>query len=165
MARVETLTPRARLLLVAGLLVTLAGLFVLAGTIEPDPRDNSYPNTDEIAENPNSLLGERVVVGGTVTAHDPVQIRFTGGVDRELTVTVTNVDDPPPVGHELQAFGTLTDPTTVEAETALARAPWETWYMYVVSFVGGLWVLGRLVAHWRPDSAALSVVPRRDRDG
>lgn len=146
-------------------MVVLAGLFVWAGTVEPKPADNSYPGSEEIAENPTAHLGEYVLVGGTVTGYDPLTIEAEYGVDGTLTLEIGNVENPPPVGHTLQVFGPLTDPGTVHAENTVTRAPWEATYMYVVSFLGGLWVLARLLGQWRPDRDSLSVVPRGDRNG
>ena len=60
-------------------------------------------------------------------------------------------------------LGTLTGPNVVHAENMVSRAPWEATYMYVVSFIGGLWVLIRLLQHWRVDPDTYSVVLRDDR--
>ncbi len=162
MIDVETLRPPHRAALVVVLVVLLAGTFVWYGTVDPDPATNSYPGSDEIAQNPDANLGEQVSVGGTVVAHDPLRIEVSYGLDGTMTLEVAGVDDPPPIGHDLNVFGMLTEPTVVHAENTVSRAPWEATYMYVVSFIGGLWVLGRLLRHWRFEADTYSVVPRGD---
>lgn len=166
MASIERLNPTHRFVLVVALLCVLFGLFVWSGTVEPDPGANHYPDGEYIAEDPEAYLGERVSVSGTVVSHDPLRIEEEYGVDATLTLEIRDVDDPPPVGHHLSVFGTLdeADPGVVHAETTVTQAPWEAIYMYVVSFLGGLWVLWRLLTHWRVDRNALAIVPRGDSD-
>ena len=144
------------------LVLLLAGTFVWYGTVGPDPANNNYPDNDEIAQNPDAYLGEHVSVGGTVVAHDPLRIEVGYGLEGTMTLEITGVDDLPPIGHDLNVFGTLTEPTVVHAENTVSRAPWEATYMYVISFIGGAWVLGRLLRHWRIDPDTYSVVPRGD---
>ena len=144
------------------LVLLLAGTFVWYGTVDPDPATNNYPDNDEIAQNPDAYLGEHVSVGGTVVAHDPLRIEVGYGLEGTMTLEITGVDDLPPIGHDLNVFGTLTEPTVVHAENTVSRAPWEATYMYVISFIGGAWVLGRLLRHWRIDPDTYSVVPRGD---
>jgi len=162
MIDVERLRPPHRAALVVVLVLLLAGTFVWYGTVDPDSADNNYPDNKDVGPNPDAYLGEHVSVGGTVVAHDPLRIEVGYGLDGTMTLEITGVDDPPPIGHDLNVFGTLTEPTVVHAENTASRAPWEATYMYVVSFIGGLWVLGRLLRHWRIDADTYSVVPRGD---
>ena len=162
MRSIETLRPSLRAGLIVLLTLLLSGSFVWYGTVDPDPANNNYPGSDEIAQDPNAYLGEHVSVGGTVVAHDPLRIEIGYGLDGTMILQITGVDDPPPVGHTLNVFGTLTEPNVVHAKNTVSRAPWEATYMYIVSFIGGLWVLGRLLQHWRIDADTYSVVPRGD---
>lgn len=153
-----------RVLAVVLLAAALAGVLVGAGAIEPDPATNTFPDEEDVASSPGDHIGQRVSVGGTVVETDPVVVRVTYGLGEYARVTVVNVEEPVAEGDSVSAFGTLTDERTVDAERTLVRAPWETWYMYGVSFLGGLWVLGRLGRHWRVDRELLALVPRGERD-
>ena len=164
MRSIETLQPSLRAGLVVLFALLLAGSFVWYGTVDPDPADNSYPGSDEIGQNPDAYLGDHVSIDGTVVSHDPLQVETSYGLDSTTTLEITGVDDPPPIGHTLNLFGTLTEPTVIHAENTISRAPWEATYLYIVSFLGGLWVLGRLVQHWRVDRTTRSVIPRGNRD-
>jgi len=160
---IETLRPPFRAGLIVLFTLLLIGSFVWYGTVDPDPADNSYPGSDEIGQNPDAYLGDHVSIGGTVVSHDPLQVETSYSLDNTITIEITGVDDPPPIGHTLNVFGTLTESTVIHAETTISRVPWEATNMYIVSFLGGLWVLGRLVQHWRVDRNTRSVVPRGNR--
>jgi hypothetical protein len=49
---------------------------------------------------------------------------------------------------------------TIAAINTTARQPWESQYMYLVSFLAGLWTLGRFIRHWRLNTESLSFTPR-----
>jgi hypothetical protein len=66
-------------------------------------------------------------------------------------VTVTGVAHPVAEGDTLRLFGTLIDPETVRVTRSFAVPPSGATYTYSVSFLAGLWVLGRLLSHWRLD--------------
>lgn len=160
-----SLSPGSRVLAVALLAVVLAGVLVGAGTIGPDPATNTFPDGADVASDPAAHVSQQVAVGGTVVETDPVVIRVRYGFDEFTHLTLVNVEDPVSEGDSISVFGTLTDEGTIEAERTLVRTPWESWYMYVVSFVGGLLVLGRLVRHWRVDRERVALVPRGEGDG
>lgn len=147
------------------LAAALGGLLVWGGTVAPDPAANNYPNHDDVGANPAAFVGERVVIGGTVVGTDPVVVRATYGVGGTVDVTLANADAEVAEGDHVAAFGTLADETTLDTERLLVRAPWETYYMYTVSFLGGVWVLGRIGRHWGLDRDRLAFVPRSERDG
>lgn len=154
---------RFRLLAIFALLVCLAGMFVWAGTLTYDTSMNNYPSNSDVAPDPEAYVGQQVSLRGTVVATDPIVIEIDH--PEATQITLKNVDKQVSEGDQISAFGTLTDPETLTVENALVRAPWEAWYMYAVSFLGGLWVLGRLVTQWRPDRDHLAFRPRGDRDG
>lgn len=163
----EPFEQRDRLAAVALLLCCIAGLLVWYGMLPAyNLATNDYPDEDSVGPDPEAYVGDRVVLEGEVVATDPVVIdaghpqgsrRFTltdaGG-------TLRNTEGSIDVGDRVRAFGTLTDTTTLAVDRSIARAPWEAQYMYLVSFLGGCWVLGRFVRGWRFDRARLAFVPR-----
>lgn len=152
--------PWRRLLGMTVLLVALCGLLVWGGTVTPTSSERGYPSEEEVGPDPGAYVGEHVTMGGTVVATDPVAIEVEYGTGETMAVTVVGVDGAVASGDVLTVFGTLTDESTVEADRAIVRGPWELWYMYGVSLVGGLWVLGRVHRRWRFDTDRLAFVPR-----
>lgn len=160
-------TIRGRLAAAVLLVGVLVGLFLWAGTITPAADDRGFPDDDEVGPTPEAYVGERVSLSGTVVATDPVVVEVEYGVDGTRTVTVTGVGATVDRGDSLRAFGTLTDDSTLSADRTVVREPWELRYMYGVSFLAGLWVLGRTLRRWRVDVDRLAFVPRtptEDRD-
>lgn len=142
------------------LLAVLGGLFVAAGADQPRPEVGDYPGDDEVGPNPNSYVGQQVSLGGSVVATEPLVVAVEYGTGETVHVTMTGIDRPVSTGDDVTAFGTLTEPRTLAVERAIVREPWELWYMYLVSFVGGAWVLTRTLRRWRVDLDSLAVVPR-----
>lgn len=157
--------PPSRLLGLAALLCVLFGLLVGAGTLTPDPTMNHYPDRHDLGGNYDAYLGERVEVSGTVVAIDPVVIERRYDVDGVLTLTVENVDEPVEPGQELRVFGTAQAGRTVDAHETVVVSRWETYYAWAISFIAGVWVLGRFLRGWRFDRSTLGFEPREARDG
>ncbi|AGB38791.1 hypothetical protein [Natronococcus occultus] len=156
-------------LLTLGLLVgVLCGLFVWYGTVTYNPALNDYPTEDDIAPTPESYVGDRVTLGGEVVATEPV-VAALDTADGPWRVTLADADaaivrgDEPAVGERISAHGTLTDANTLATDRAYTREPWEWPYMYAISLVGAVWVLGRAVTGWRFDPDQRMVVPREHR--
>jgi len=145
------------------LLLALAGLLVLGGTVAPDPSANHFPDEDEVAPAPEAYAGERVTVGGTVVETDPAVVRVTGG-GAAAEITLRNADESVDPGDSVTASGTLRDGRTLAVDGMFVREPWELRYMYVVSFLGGLWVLARLARQWRFDRSRAAFAPRPRSD-
>jgi hypothetical protein len=57
-------------------------------------------------------------------------------------------------------YGTLEADNTIAVINTTVRQPWEYQYMYLVSFLAGLWTLGRFIRHWSLDRETLSFTPR-----
>ena len=156
-------------LLALGLLVgALCGLFVWYGTVTYNPALNDYPTEDDIAPTPESYVDDRVTLGGEVVATDPV-VAELDTEDGTWLVTLEGADgalvrdgELAP-GKEIRAHGTLTDANTLATDRAYTREPWEWTYMYAISIVGAVWMLGRAVTGWRIDPDQLTVVPREQR--
>lgn len=147
------------------LLVALGGMLVYGGTISPDAGERHYPGNEEVAPTPGAYTGERVTVGGTAVGTDPLRLEVVSDTGETVTLTVRGTDADVAGGDHVSVFGTLQDDATVDAERVIVRAPWELRYMYVVSFVAGLWVLGRTLRHWRLDAGRLAFVPRDGSSG
>jgi hypothetical protein len=154
--------PWARALAVVVLLATLGGLFVAAGTQTPNPELNDHPGGDEVGPDPDAYVGQEVSLNGRVVRSDPLRVEVEYGTGETFRVTVTGVDPAVADGDVLNTFGTLEDEGTLAADRVIVREPWEMWYMYLVSFAGGLWVLTRTVRRWRVDRQRLAVVPREE---
>lgn len=157
-------TRRRRLVALGVLVCALGGLAVFAGTMEPDPSDNHYPDGIELAADFVAYHGESVEVSGTVVGTDPVVIEVETGIDRPLALTVLNVEEAVAVGQELRVFGTARPDETLVAHETVVVSPWETYYAWAVSLVAGLWVLGRFLRGWRFERSTLSFAPPEDRD-
>ena len=151
---------RARAAAFCALLLALAGLLVLGGTVTPDPSANRFPGEDEVVPTPDAYVGERATLSGTVVETDPTVIRVTGG-DAAVDLTLRDADASPDPGDSVTAFGTLRGDRTFDVEGMFVREPWELRYMFAASFLGGLWVLAR---QWRFDRAELAFVPRARSD-
>lgn len=147
------------------LLAVLGGLLVASGTDAPNPAANDYPSEEDVGPDPGAYVGQQVTVSGRVVDTDPLRVAAEYGTGGTYTVTVTDVDRSPAEGDYLSAFGTLEDGSTLSAERVIVREHWELWYMYLVSFVAGLWVLTRTVRRWRFDADELAFVPREEPIG
>jgi hypothetical protein len=152
-------TPSSRLLAILVLFALLFGLFVLSGASEPDPDQHAYPDGDHLALEYDTYVGEHADVSGGVVSTDPVVIE-TGPPGEGIALTVEGVDEPVEEGQALRAFGEVQEGQVLAAEETLVREPWELAYMYVVSFLAGLWVLVRLLRGWRIEWSDLGLEPR-----
>jgi hypothetical protein len=157
-------TRRARLGTVVVLVGLLIGLCVWFGTLGPAPNAGRYPTAENIVHDQQSYQDTRVVVSGTVVETDPVVIEaqyetvVNGQFVSDTTrFTIMGTTESIRSGHELQVFGTLTDAHVVHAANTVAIPPQRFLYMYLISFLAGLWVLGRLVQTWSFDGRTLSI--------
>ncbi|WP_247730637.1 hypothetical protein [Halovivax limisalsi] len=155
-----------RLLTISILLIALGGLFVGSGMLSPGSAANSFPSEEQVGQQPTDYIGQQVFLKGDVVETDPIVIEVKHDAG-STTISVRGATDALQPGSgsidrgdEVSAFGTLTGPSTLVAERTLTREPWEAWYMYAVSFFGGLWVLGRFVTQFRFDRETLAFVPR-----
>jgi len=151
--------PRHRLLALIVLIAVLVGLLVLAGTVDPDPRENRYPGGSDLVTNYETHVGHQASVSGTVVSTDPVIIEISKGVET-AHLNVENYDRPVTEGKTLGVFGTVQPEATITAQRGYTREPWEEYYMYLVSFLAGLWVLARIVTGWRLDTDTWTITPK-----
>jgi hypothetical protein len=155
---------RIRLLAFVMLAAALFATLLWAGTLSPNPAMNTYPDEDQVAQNPDPYVGHPVSLAGTVVSTEPLIIETVPDTGDPFRVSLQNLDQPVAVGDEISAFGTLDDSETLTVKRATVRSPWEFTYMYIISFLGGLLVLGRLTIQLRFDSDSLAFRPRGGDD-
>jgi hypothetical protein len=141
------------------LLVVLGVLLIGTGTITPDPAMNNYPDEDDIGGDYNAYYGSQVILWGTVVETDPVIVEVDPDTTPASRVTFEGVDSSVSRGDEISSFGTLNDGPTLDVERSITRETWERYYMYLISFIGGLWVFGRLLQYWRIDTDDFAFMP------
>ncbi|ELY37823.1 hypothetical protein [Natronorubrum tibetense] len=147
------------------LVALLTGSLVLAGTTTGDPLEGAYPDESDVTPTPEEYVGEQVILGGFVVDTDPVVIATrASGYGQFVLVDVNtatgNIDAPLEIGDRVNTFGTLEDDSALVVERAITREGSEAQYMYLVSALGGLWVVWRFINHWRFDRSALAFRPR-----
>lgn len=161
---------RGRILAGVVLVGLLAACSVWAGATTGDLTESRYPDETDVTSEPAAYVGDRVALGGYVVDTDPVVIATRASGYGRFTLVDANArlrtdDAPLERGDRVTAFGTLEDDSTLAVERALTRDPSETRYMFVASALGGLWVVGRFVRHWRVDRTGLAIVPRERSPG
>lgn len=155
-------TPGQRVIAVLCCLLALGGLLVAHGAVGYDPDRNTYPGNEEVGTSYTEYVGDRVVLAGTVVETDPVVLEGSAGVDDEFQVTLLGFKEDVSTGDDVWLAGTVEPEDAVAVESAIVREPWEIQYMYVVSLIGGLWVLGRFLRGWRFDLKQVAFVPRSE---
>lgn len=158
---------RGRLGGVILLLAVLAGLclgFAAQTTVQTQA---PLPDADHLGYDAGRYVGEPVEVSGVVINTDPVVIgsEYNYYADGErhggfFTLTVRNLGRPVAEGELIQVYGVLESESAMTAENVVVVPARNFLYMYLVSFVAGLWVLGRLLAHWRLDLASFAITKR-----
>lgn len=138
----------------------LCGLFVLAGTVEPEPSNNDYPGSTAIHETPEQYIGERVTVRGRVTEIDPLTIERQVTPDQGLTFVVEDSEIAVDTGDKVAVYGILSESGRITAINTVHHNRSNMKYMYLVSFVAGLWVLGRICNHWTLETDEWALVSR-----
>ncbi|MFU8868466.1 hypothetical protein [Natronococcus sp.] len=154
-----------RLLAIGLVVVALAGLIVWAGASPAEPMESDLPDETEVPNDRAGHVGEAVILGGEVVETDPVVIATRASGYGQFTVieadaAVQNTDEPLEVGDQVTASGTLEDEDTLAAERATVQEPGDTQYMMLISLLGGLVVVGRVLRDWRFDLERLAFVPR-----
>jgi hypothetical protein len=148
-----------RIGLVVFLLGVLVGLFIWVGTLEPDPTDNNYPDESDIHNNPELYLGEQVSVSGTIVNTEPLTTSHQIYPNNTITFTIENADIDADIGDRLSVYGTLHERNKIQATGTVHAEQGKMQDMYIVSFLAGLWVLGRLLNWWTVDTQACEVAP------
>lgn len=149
-----------RVALAAVLLAALFGLCVAEATTAADR--SPYPTGEQIVTDYESVVGERAIVGGTVTATGSTpSLRTTHG-SAAATIDVQDIDGELEIGSIVQVLGRLEPGHVVTSEQIVVVSPSagaET-YKWAVSglAVGGFLLL--FFRYWRVDLWALTVEVR-----
>ena len=150
-----------RLLTVFLLVALLTGLLLWAGTLDPAADRNVYPDENEFGADYNAYVGSQIETDGTVHTTDPLVIDVRPDGQPAIELTLVNMDPRTlRVGDEISVFGTLKPNGIVDVTNPTVRNPWEYYYMYFVSFLAGLWTLGRFLRDWTLNTERLSFIPR-----
>ncbi|MFC7231868.1 hypothetical protein ACFQMM_11460 [Saliphagus sp. GCM10025308] len=147
------------------LLALLVGCLLVAGTTSDELLESESPDQMDVRQDRAAYVGEQVVIGGFVVETDPVVVATLASGHGRFTLVdvddrVLDADEPLEVNDRVNAFGRLEDESTLVVERAVTRKSSDNGYLYSVSVVGGLWIVGRLVRQWRFDPAAIAFVPR-----
>lgn len=159
-----------RLTRAVALFVLLAGLvggFVWYGTLSPNPTEGRYPHMASDDHHPEEYIDTQIVVNGQVIQIDPLVVKADYTTVRKgefehgtAEFTVTNVSTTPTVGDHLQVYGVLETFQMIRAYNVVVVPARNIIVMYLLSFIAGLWTLGRLVRQWRLDWSRVAVVRR-----
>jgi hypothetical protein len=152
-------TGKGRLLVIVLLLAVQAALVPMYATQPVNPDAGVFATGERFTENPDEYVGTRVVAEGRVlqTAPTVIRVETSQGVHR-LTVVDSSLS--PTDGDKLRVYGVLAQPNMVRSIHAFVVPQSGLWYTWGVSFLAGLWVLARLIRHWRLDSTRLCFSPR-----
>lgn len=153
-------TANGRLLAILLLLTGLAVLCPLYAQQPMNPELGVYPEDDEFVETPDRYIGDAVVTAGTVQQISPlvIEVETPQGI-REITIVESALR--PDIGDTVRVVGTLTATQTVRSLDGFAVPQTGRWYAWGISFLAGMWVLTRLIQHWRVEWAQLRF-ERRD---
>jgi len=134
-----------------GLRAVPVGLAIWYGSLAPAPAHGAYATSDDVVTGYERYVGDRVEIGGQVVSMDPVTIAVTNG-DERRELRVTGATGTVRRGERIRVFGILESDGTVHATDAFTVRRGGLVYTRVVSLLAGLWVLWRLLAHWRLDT-------------
>ncbi|WP_416840388.1 hypothetical protein [Haloferax sp. DFSO52] len=153
-------TPVRRLVAILVLLGCLLGLMIWFGSLAPDPAVGAYPSTTELGIEYDVWVGEQASLTGTVIETDPLTIVAEYGSGEQVRLKVTGAAIDAQQGDTLAVYGVVEPNHTIRALNAYTIPASNYLYMYVVSFLAGVWVLGRLIRTWRIDWGSWSLEPR-----
>ncbi|KAB1187485.1 MULTISPECIES: hypothetical protein [Haloferax] len=149
-----------RLVGILVLLGCLFGLLVWYGSLAPNPSVGAYPDSEDLGPEYDAWVGEQTSLTGTVVETDPLTIVSEYGTGELLRLQVTDADVDAQQGETLALYGVVEPDNTIRALNAYTVPSTNYVYMYGVSFLAGLWVLGRLARDWRLDWKTWSLEPR-----
>ena len=146
---------RLRVIRIAVTSALLCLLLVYAGAVGPAPGLGVPPGQDELVDDYDAYVGDRVLVDGTVVDANPVTLRVEATGGEVLVLRVSGVDRNVAVGDHLAVYGVARAGGAIDAVSIGHTPAWRYVFTRVVSAVAALWVLGRGLRHWRFDRSAL----------
>lgn len=149
-----------RIAVVTLLLGILFGLMVWFGTLPPSPERGAYPTAEDLGTDYDRYVGERVAVSGIVVETSPVIIASKYAPGETLRLTITDLSVDVMKGNQLRVYGVARPDHTIRATNAVVNPKVGQWYTWSVSFLAGLWVLGRIIRYWRFNRTAWTLEPR-----
>lgn len=155
---------RASLILI--LLIGLCSLLVWGGIERPpDPELGTYPDTERIAQQPDEYQNEQVSFAAQVVSTEPMMVRAEYGTEtgiKSIRLEIVDVRTAATKGETVQIFGILTESQTVQATNIVVYSQSGRLYARVISFVAGLWVLIRIIGHWKIDIKSGAFLPQSE---
>lgn len=152
-------TRAARVATLAILTAALLWLCARFATLPPDTGAGNFPNAGNLLSDYDALVGREVLLTGTVVSTDPAVLEIARG-GRVMRLVLRDLAASPAVGDRVQVHGTVRPGRVVEVIDAVVVPRSGLRYAWSVSFLAGLWVLGRLVRFWRIDPGRFAVVAR-----
>lgn len=149
-----------RIITVLTLLCTLFGLTVWYGSLSPAPALGDYPENEHLKTDYERYIDTPVVVNGIVVGTSPVTIVQTYQLGTSIRFTVTDLSIDVENGDELLVYGVVRPDNRIRAINAVRKPIAGHVFMWVVSAGAAVWVLGRLVGHWRIDPGEWTLEPR-----
>ena len=154
-----------RFAVAAVLLAALVGLCVHHGATYDERWP--HPTGDQLREEYDAFVGERVLLFGTVRAVDSesgtVTIRITDSADAVAAeLSVDGVDGQVAPGGTVQVYGTLEADRTMTADRTVVvnRDATAARYKLAASVAGGLLAVGYFLRYWRPSVRRVGFEPR-----
>lgn len=155
-----------RALLILVLLIGLSSLLVWGGIDRtPAPELGEYPDGEEIAQQPDEYLNEQVSLWARVVSTDPLVVRTEYGTEtgvKSIRLEIVDLETTVTKGNIVQVFGDLIGPKTVQATNIVVVPQSGRWYAWVTSFIAGLWVLIRIIRHWKIDIKTGAFLPQSE---
>jgi hypothetical protein len=152
-------TARGRILVVVLLLAGQAALFPAYAQQPVNEAAGVFAGAEEFTAEPALYLGDRVVAEGFVQQTSPTVVETRTSRGPSL-LTITDHGLSPTEGDKLRVYGVLTASGTIQSRHAFVVPQSGRLYTWGISFAAGVWVLLRLLRHWRLDPSRLCFSPR-----
>lgn len=154
-----------RLAVVATVVVAVLASSVLFGSLPPAPESGVPPGTDELVTEYDMYVGTKVLTAGPVLSTDPIRIRVKSNYGETMVLRVEGVDRSVSPGDHLTIYGVLKEGNRITAVDTVRKPGWAYLLTRVISFVAGLWVLGRALLHWQFDASQFVFALRPNPSG